>query len=99
MGIYHPPPSNNTTNATFMDEISEPVADRRAKYNNMVILGDLNISCGDLTNNNSHIFNDTMHAFGFKQHVASPTHKCGPPPRPNIQQNELRGHPPQLHSA
>ena len=31
----------------------------------------------DLTNADSCIFNDTMHAFGCKQGVTSPTHKCG----------------------
>ena len=77
MGIYHPPPSNDTTNTTFLDEITELIADRIAKYNNMVILGDLNIYVNDLTNTDSYIFDDTMHAFGFEQHVTSPTHKCG----------------------
>ena len=72
----HPPASNDTTNATFIDEITELLADRIAKYN-MVILGDLNIHADDLSNTDSYIFNDTMHAFGFKQHVKSSTHKCG----------------------
>ena len=77
MGIYHPPPSNDTTVTTFIDEITELLADTIAKYNNMVILGDLNIHVDDLINTDSYIFNDTMHAFGFKQYVTSPTHKCG----------------------
>ena len=76
MGIYHPPPSNNTTNATFTDEIIELLADMIAKYNNLVILGDQNIHTDDLTNTDSYTFNDTMHAFSFKQHVTSPTRKC-----------------------
>ena len=50
MGIYHPPPSNDTTNETFINEITELLANRIAKYNNMVILGDLNIHIDDLTN-------------------------------------------------
>ena len=75
MRIYHPPPSNNTANATFIDKITELLIDRIAKYNNMVILGVLNIHVDDLTNTESYIFNDTMHAFGFT-HVTSPTHKC-----------------------
>ena len=29
-----------------------------------------------LHNADSYIFNDTIHAFGFKQQVTSPTHKC-----------------------
>ena len=77
MGIYHPPPSNDTTNTMVIDEITELLEGRIGKYNNMVILGDLNMHVDVLTNADSYIFNDTMHAFGFKQHVTSPTHKCG----------------------
>ena len=77
MGIYHPPPSNDTINTVFIDEITELLEGMIGKYNNMVILGDLNMHVDDLTNADSDIFNDTMHAFCFKQHVTSPTHKCG----------------------
>ena len=77
MRIYHPPPSNDTTNTMFIDEITELLEGMIGKYNNMVILGDLNMHVDDLTNTDSYIFNDTMHTFGFKQDVTSPTHKCG----------------------
>ena len=50
MGIYHPPLGNNTTNAIFIDEITELLGNRITKYNNMVILGDLNIHINDLSN-------------------------------------------------
>ena len=76
MGIYHPPPGNNITNTMFLDKIIEPLANRITKYNNIVIQGDLNIHIDDLSNTDSHMFNDTMQAFSFKQHVTSPTHKC-----------------------
>ena len=76
MGIYHPPPGNSITNATFIDKITELLANRITKYNNMMILGDLNIHIDDLSNTDSHMFNDAMQAFGFKQHVTSPTYKC-----------------------
>ena len=55
MGIYHPPPSNDTTNTMFIDEIIEILEGRIGKYNNMVILGDLNMHVDDLTNANSYI--------------------------------------------
>ena len=84
MGIYHPPPSNDITNTMFIDEITELLEGMIGKYNNMVILGDLNMHTDDVTNADSLIFNDTMHAFCFKQHVTSQTHKCGHP-RPSIQ--------------
>ena len=57
----------------FMDDITELLEGMIGKYNNMVILGDLNIHADDITNADSYIFNDTMHAFGFKPHVTSPT--------------------------
>ena len=69
MEIYHPQPGNNITNSIFIDEITERLANRITKYNNMVILGDLNIYNDDLSNTDSHILNNTMQAFGFKQHV------------------------------
>ena len=37
----------------------------------------LNIQIDVLSNTDLHMFNDTMQVFGFKQHVTSPTHKCG----------------------
>ena len=76
MGIYHPPPGNNITNAIFIDEIIELLANRITKYNNMVILGDLNIHIDDPSNTDSYIFNNTMQVFGFKQHATLPTLKC-----------------------
>ena len=76
MGIYHPPPSNDTTNAMFIDAITEFQEDMIGKYNNMVILGDLNVHIDNITNAGSYIFNDTMYTFGFKQHMTSPIHKC-----------------------
>ena len=66
MEIYHPPPSNDTTNTMFIDEITQLLEGMIGKYNNMVILGDLNMHIDDLTNGNSYIFDDTMHAFGLK---------------------------------
>ena len=79
MEIYHPLPGNGTTNATFIDEITDFLADRMAKYNNIVIMGDLNIHVDDLPITDFYIFNDAMHAFSFKQYVTSPNHKCGHP--------------------
>ena len=66
----------STPNKMFIDEITELQEDMIGTYNNMVILGDLNMHIDDLTNADLYIFNDTMHAFGFKQHVTLPTHKC-----------------------
>ena len=97
MGIYHSPPGNNITNAIFIDEITELLANRITKYNNMVILGDLNIHIYDLSNTDSHMLNDTMSVFGFKQHITSPTYECGY--KSNLQQSQHRINPAQLHST
>ena len=60
MGIHHSPPGNNITNAIFIDKITELLANRITKYDNMVILGDLIIHIDDLSNTDSHIFNNIM---------------------------------------
>ena len=73
--LYHPPPGNDTTNAMFIDDITDLLVDKIGKYNNTVMLGNLNMHIDDLSNADSHIFNDTMQAFGLKQHETSPTYK------------------------
>ena len=50
MGIYHPPPGNDTTNAMFIDDITYLLADKIDKYNNIVMLGDVNMQLDDITN-------------------------------------------------
>ena len=40
-----------------------------------MILGDFNINTEDTTNIENTIFNDTMVAFGFEQHVQGPMHR------------------------
>ena len=85
MGIYHPPPGNDTTNAIFIYDITDLLVDKIGKYNNTVMLRDLNMHIDDPTNGNSHIFNDTMQACGVKQHVTSPTPQIWPHPRSSVQ--------------
>ena len=60
MGIYHLPLGNDTTNTMFIDDITDLLADKIGKYNNIVMLADLNMHVDDPTNVDSHIFNDTM---------------------------------------
>ena len=49
VAIYYPPYSatNNSTNAKFMDEFTEYLADSIMTYNNIVILGDFNLHIND----------------------------------------------------
>ena len=42
-----------------------------------MILGDFNFNTEDTTNAENTIFNDTVVAFGFEQHVQGPTHRWG----------------------
>ena len=44
---------------------------------NLIILGDFNINTEDITSVENTIFNDTMIAFGLKQHVQGPMHRLG----------------------
>ena len=75
MGIFHPPCSTNnqTTNATFIDEITDLLTEKITSLDNLIIHGDLNIN----TNAENTIFRDTMIAFGFGQHVQGPVHRLG----------------------
>ena len=79
VGIYHPSPSshNQTTNMTFIDEITDLLTKKITSLDNLIILGDLNINTEDNTNAENTIFNDTMKAFGLEQHVQGPMHRLG----------------------
>ena len=48
MGLIHQPPGNDTTNAMFIDDIADLLVDKMGKYNNIVMLGDLNMCVDDL---------------------------------------------------
>ena len=93
MGIYHPPPGNDTTNAMFIDDITDLLADKIGKYNNIVMLGDLHMRVDDLSNAASHIVNDIMQTFGPQTTCYFTNPQIWPHPRPDIQQSELRAQP------
>ena len=79
IGIYHPPPSNvnQTTNTTFIDEITDLLTEKITTLDNLMVLGDFSINTEDTTNAENNIFSDTMVAFGFDQHVQGPMHRLG----------------------
>ena len=76
MAIYHPPylATNNSTNAKFIDEFTEYLADSIMIYNNIVILGDFNIHINDQEDLDTGIFIDTITALGLDQYVDFATH-------------------------
>ena len=77
--IYHPPPSmtNNTSNAMFVDDLTELITKRVPNQQNAVILGDFNIHMDKLEDNGAITLNNTIEAIGLKQHISGPTHKVG----------------------
>ena len=77
LGIYHPPPKQHLTNATFLDEPTELLTTRLPNLENPIILGDFNMHIEDTSNYNSKIFVNTMEALGLKQHITAPTHYQG----------------------
>ena len=77
LGIYHPPPKQHLTNATFLDELTEILTTRLPNLENPIILGDFNMHIEDTNNYNSKISVDTMEALGLKQHITAPTHYKG----------------------
>ena len=77
LGIYHPPPNQDQTNTTFLDDITKLITSKLPNMENAIILGDLNMQIVDPTDNNSKIFVDTMEVLGLKQHVVEPTHQKG----------------------
>ena len=43
IGLYHPPPTDGMTTTMFLDEITELLMALIPKYNNITLLGDLNM--------------------------------------------------------
>ena len=78
-GIYHPPPStrNLTTNAMFIDQLSNYLLELLSDTSNHIITGDFNIHVNDPTYVDAGVLLDTMSALGLKQHVETPTHNKG----------------------
>ena len=77
LGIYHPPPKQHLTNATFLDELTELLTTMLPNLENPIILGDFNMHIEDTNNYNSKIFINTMEALGLKQHITAPMHYKG----------------------
>ena len=77
VALYHPPYSFKApfTNSMFIDDITNWLPDRLIKYNNVALIGDVNIHLNDHTSHeDAGIFSDTLEAIGFMIHMAGPTH-------------------------
>ena len=62
----------------FSDDITNWLPDRLIKYNNVVLIGDVNIPLNDHTSDDdAGIFSDMLEAMSFIIHMAGPTHCSG----------------------
>ena len=76
IGIYHPPPTaeSATTNAGFLDDLTELLMDKLAQLEHIVLLGDFNLHIEETTSPDTVILNDTMEALVLNQHLTQPMH-------------------------
>ena len=75
VALYHPPYSSKTpiTNSMFIDNIPNWLPDRLIKYNNVLLIEDMNIHLNDHTSDDdAGIFMDMLEAMGFTIHMAGP---------------------------
>ena len=79
VSIYHLPYNNKTkvTNAEFLDEYMDWLADTSADDKNLVIFGDYNMDVNNPNNEDAANFLETNSALGLKQHVTFATHTSG----------------------
>ena len=76
-GICHPAPKDKITNGMFINGITNHLTSLLPATKNNVILGDINIYINDMSSNDVVIFNDTLMALGFTQHVTTSNHAKG----------------------
>ena len=79
VSIYHLPYNNKTkvTNAEFLDEYTDWIAETSANDKNLVICGDYNMHVNNPNDEDAASFLETNAALGLKQHVTFATHTSG----------------------
>ena len=75
--IYRPPYSqkHQYTVSAFLDELTNLLTNVLPDYNNITVLGDINLHWDDALDIG--VYRDTMVAMGLRQFVNTPTHKAG----------------------
>ena len=61
----------------FVDDITSHLSDLLTNNQNNILMADFNMHINDPMDSEASIFNDTMEAFGLKQHINAPTHNRG----------------------
>ena len=75
---YHPASTcQDSTDATFIDQFTNLLTTLQTKYNNIIILGDINMHMDDPNNQNACMLQDSINAFDLTQHIKIPTHNKG----------------------
>ena len=64
IGIYHPPPSENTNHQDFSDKFINVIGDLRTEYKNIVIMGDFNTHVNNANDNDAMQFLESLDALG-----------------------------------
>ena len=79
VSIYHPPYNNKTkiTNAEFLDEYTDCIAETSANDKNLLICGNNNLHVINPNDEDAANFLETNTATGLKQHVRFATHTSG----------------------
>ena len=78
VALYHTPSNcRNSTDAIFIDQLTDFLTTLQTKYSNVIILGDINMHMDDPNNQNVCILQDSIEAFDLIQHVKIPTHNKG----------------------
>lgn len=73
IGIYHPPKQHGI----FIDQFLEFLVEILPNYNNVLIMGDLNIHWSKDENPLVELLSDSLFALGLVQMIEVPTHKSG----------------------
>ena len=79
IAVYHPPYSekNPISNAMFIDDITEFLAEALSQHQNIIAASDFNMHKNDQDDPEANIFMDTIMALGLQQHTNFTTHCSG----------------------
>ena len=79
IAVYKPPYSekNLITNAMFIDDITEFLAEAPSQHQNIIAASDFNMHINNQDDPEANILMDTMTALGLQQHTKFTTHCSG----------------------